>query len=174
MFRLGSSVTQFRTALQTIHLVNPLLRLLVTLIKLNRGFYLCIDHFIWASRMNLITINSPYWSKRSNQCWFLALFLGVIRDVYELLKALKREKERLGMYQSYNEGSVTTKAMCSVLQTNPALCVDIVKNCGDILIPLTRLDVFYLPGGVVGLLGVVSSLAGLAATYNEHLKLKYS
>lgn len=173
VFRLGTSFTQFRIALDTIHLQNPLLRFLITLTKLNRGFYLLIDHLIWANRMNLISINSKYWTKLSNQCWMLALILGLLRDLYELLKAWSSEKERMQKYQSYDE-SVTTKAVCSVLQNNPAICVDVIKNGGDLFIPMSRLDLVYLPGGIVGLLGVISSLAGLAATYNERLKLKYS
>lgn len=172
VFRLGTSVTQFRACLQTIHLQNPLLRLLLTLVKLNRGVYLLIDHFIWAHRMNLITIDSKSWSRLSNRFWFFAILLGLVRDIYELLKAWRVEKERLSQYQSYE--SVATKAATNVLQNNGAVCIDVVKNCGDLFIPLSRLDVIYLPGGVVGLLGVVSSLAGLVGAYNEHLKLKFS
>lgn len=122
--------------------------------------------------MNLVAVNIQWWSKLSNRFWFLAIFLGLVRDIYELLKALRVEKERLGQYQSYE--SVSKKAVSSVLCNNPAICIDIVKNCGDLLIPLSRLDFVSLPGGLVGLLGVISSLAGLIATYNEHLKLKFS
>lgn len=172
VFRLGTSLTQFKAALQTIHLNNPLLRFLITLTKINRGFYLLIDHLIWANRMNLVSIQNKYWSRFSNQFWLLAIFLSLVRDVYELLKALRVERERLRQYQNYQP--VTSRAICSVMQNNAALCVDVVKNCGDFLIPLSRLDLIYVPGGVVGLVGVVSSLAGLVATYNEHLKLKFS
>lgn len=173
VFRLGTSFTQLRAALDTIHLQNPLLRFLITLTKLNRGFYLLIDHLIWAHRMNLVSVNNKYWTKLSNQCWMLALLLGLLRDLYELLKAWSSEKERLGMYLSYDE-SVTTKAVCSVVQNNPAICLDVIKNGGDLFIPMSQLNLVYLPDGVVGLLGVISSVAGLAATYNERLKLKYS
>lgn len=172
LFRLGTGVTQFRSALQTIHLNNPLLRFILTLVKLNRGIYLLIDHLIWAHRMNLIKINSPYWSKLSNRFWFFSVFLGLVRDMYELLKALRVERERLRQYQSYEP--ITRKAISNVVQNNPAVCIDVVKNCGDFLIPLSRLDIFYVPGGIIGLLGIMSSVAGLVATYNEHLKLKFS
>ncbi len=165
-------MTQFRTALQTIHLHNPLLRFIVTLVKINRGVYLLIDHLIWAHRMNLISIDSKRWSRLSNRFWFFAIFLGLVRDIYELLKAYRVEKERLSQYQSYE--SVAAKAAGNVIQNSGAVCVDVVKNCGDFFIPLSRLDIIYLPGGVVGLLGVVSSLAGLIGTYNDHLKLKFS
>ena len=172
VFRLGTSLTQFRTALQTIHLHNLLLRFVITLIKINRGIYLLIDHLIWAHRMKLITIDSKRWSTRSNRFWLFAIFLGLVRDIYELLKAFRVERERLSQYQSYE--SVSARAAGQVIQNNRAVCVDVVKNCGDFLIPMSRLDIIYLPGGVVGLLGVISSCAGLVAAYNEQLKLKFS
>ena len=124
VFRLGTSFTQFRAALDTIHLQNPLLRFLVTLNKLNRGFYLLIDHLIWAHRMRIVTVDSKYWSRLSNQCWLLAIILGLLRDLYELLKAWKSEKERMGMYQSYGE------SVPSAAENNPAVCVDVIKNAG--------------------------------------------
>lgn len=122
--------------------------------------------------MKLISIQSKYWSRFSNQFWLLAIFLGLVRDIYELLKALRVERERLRQYQTYQP--VNTQALRSVVQNNAAVCLDVVKNCGDFFIPLSRLDIIYVPGGIVGLLGVISSLAGLVATYNEHLKLKFS
>lgn len=122
--------------------------------------------------MKLLHINDQYWSRLSNRFWLLAISLGLIRDIFELLKALREERERLSQYQSYEP--VNKKAMCSVLQNNPAVCIDVVKNLGDFFIPVARLDLMYLPGGVIGLLGVISSLAGLIATYNEQLKLKFS
>ena len=154
------------------HLADHLLRFLVTLAKINRGVYLLIDHLVWADRMKLVTIDSVKWSRWSNRFWIFALFLGLVRDVYELLKALRMERERLKQYQSYEP--VSKKALGNVVRNNPALIVDIVKNSADFLIPLTRLELVYLPSGIVGLLGVVSSLSGLVAVYDEQLKLKFS
>ena len=122
--------------------------------------------------MKLISIDIQSWSRFSNRFWFFAIFLGLVRDVYELLKALREERERLSQYQSYE--SVSNKAVWRVLQNKPDITVDIIKNCADLLIPLSRLDVLYVPSGIVGLLGVISSLAGLAGVYNRQLKLKFS
>ena len=169
---MGTSFSQFWTALQTIQLSDPLLRLLITMTKINRGIYLLIDHFMWAHRMKLLTIRDKYWARFANQFWFLSILLGLIRDMYELLKALRMERECLKQYQNYRP--VTSQAVTNTLRNNPAVCLDVVKNCGDLMIPLSRLDHIYLPGGVVGLLGVASSLAGLVATYNKQMKLKFS
>ena len=178
MFRLGKSVDNFRAALQTIHLRNPLLRLLVTLTKLNRGLYLMIDHLVWAYRMRLIRVNIDTWNKHANRFWLLAIFLGLVRDIYELLRAVHVERKRLQQYSSSPDSKETAVSMRSVLHNvacnNPAIVVDLVKNTADFFIPVSRLDIMYVPSGIVGLVGVVSSLAGITADFNEQLKLKFS
>ena len=178
VFRLGKSVDNFRAALQTIHLRNPLLRLLVTLTKLNRGLYLIIDHLIWAYRMRLLTINVDTWSKHANRFWLLAIFLGLLRDTYEFLRAVHVERKRLQQYSSGPDSKEVAVSMHSVLHNvvcnNPAVVVDLVKNIADFFIPVSRLDILYIPSGIVGLLGVISSLTGITADFNEQLKLKFS
>ena len=172
VFRLGKSVDSLRSALQTIHLVDPVLRLLVTLARINRGIYLLFDHVIWAGRMRLATLHMDYWNKHANRFWLLAIALGLLRDLYEFLLAVRIERKRLKQHSSSEPRG--GRVLANVLHNNPALMVDVLKNGADLLIPVSRLDVLYLPSGVVGLLGVLSSLAGLAATYNEHYKLKFS
>lgn len=178
MFRLGKSVDNFRAALQTIHLRNPLLRLLVTLTKLNRGLYLTIDHLIWAHRMKLVQINIGSWNKHANRFWLLAIFLGLVRDVYEFLRAVHVERKRLTQYSSGSDSKETPVSTWMVVQNvacnNPSVMVDLVKNTADVFIPVSRLDILYVPSGIVGLLGVVSSLAGIATDFNDQLKLKFS
>lgn len=178
VFRLGKSIDNFRAALQTVHLRNPLLRLLITLTKLNRGLYLMIDHLVWAYRMKLVTVNIEVWNKHANRFWLLAIFLGLLRDVFEFLRAVHIERKRLQQYSSGPGSKETTVSMWSVLENvahnNPAVMVDLVKNSADFFIPISRLDILYIPSGIVGLLGVVSSLAGISADFNEQLKLKFS
>lgn len=171
MFRLGKSIDSFLAALQTIHLTNPVQRLLVTLTKISRGFYLLVDHLIWASRMNLVSIDDNFWARLSNRFWLVALFLSLLRDFYELLVAIQLEKKRLNQYSP----SLTHRALVgNVLRANPALVIDSVKNMADLWIPLSRLDLIYLPNGIVGLLGVVSSLAGLMGAHDQRWRLKFS
>ncbi len=173
MFRLGKSIDQFRGALQTIHLSDVMLRIVVTLKKINSGLYLLLDHLIWASRMKLVTVNTPYWNKLANQFWFLSILLGLVRDLYEFVTLVRTERCRLQQYSSGTKPSAG-QALANVVRSNPPLMVDIVKNATDIWIPASRADYVYLPGGLVGLCGVVSSIAGLMSVYNDRLKLKFS
>ena len=178
VFRLGKSVDNFRAALQTVHLRDVLLRILVTLTKLNRGIYLFIDHLIWAYRMNLLRLHVATWNKHANRFWMLAICLGLMRDLYELFRAAHVERKRLQQYSSgpdSKENAISTWSLLqNVASNNPAIIVDLVKNGADIWLPVSRLDILYIPSGIVGLLGVVSSLAGISADFNEQLKLKFS
>ena len=174
VFRLGRSVDSFRAALQTIHLANPLLRLITTLVKLNRGFFLLLDHLIWAGRMQLVRIDMEFWNKLSMRFWLLTIVLCLLRDLYEVALAVRIERSRLKQYSSNKSSPSVKKLAVSVVRNNPALVVDIVKNGTDVLIPAARLELVGVPSGVVGLLGVVSSIAGLMTVWDEHLRLKFS
>lgn len=178
VFRLGRSVDSFRAALQTIHLANPLLRLITTLVKLNRGLFLLLDHLIWAGRMQLVRIDMEFWNKLSMRFWLLTIVLCLLRDLYEVALAVRIERSRLKQYSSSPGSSKNSpsvkKLAVSVVRNNPALVVDIVKNGTDVLIPAARLELVGVPSGVVGLLGVVSSIAGLMTVWDDHLRLKFS
>ena len=174
VFRLGKGIESLRAALQTIHLTNPLLRLLITLTKISRGLYLLIDHLIWASRMNLVSINNRFWGRLSNRFWLAALFLSLLRDLYELVVTIRLEKSRLNQHSPSSVPKSRRALVGSFLSTNPALVTDAVKNMADVWIPLSRLDLVYLPSGIVGVLGVISSVAGLLGTHDQRWRLKFS
>ncbi len=174
VFRLGKSIDNFRGALQTIHLGEPVLKTLVTMVKINRGIYLLYDHVLWASRMNLVVVDNNYWVTYSNRFWLLSIVLCLIRDCYEILKCFRNERQRV---ESAGDGRRTVSIMQSlrsVLSNNPTVTIDLLKNTADLFIPAARLNLVSVPGGVVGIMGVVSSIAGLVVSYNENLKLKFS
>ena len=137
-----------------------------------------IDHLVWAYRMKLLKINIDSWGKHANRFWLIAIFLGLVRDTYEFLRAIDVERKRLQQYSSSPDSKETAVSLRSMLHNvvcnNPAMVVDLVKNSADFFIPLSRLDILYIPSGIVGLLGVVSSLAGISVDFNEQFKLKFS
>ncbi|XP_076401751.1 peroxisomal membrane protein 11A isoform X2 [Peromyscus maniculatus bairdii] len=58
------------------------------------------------------------------------------------------------------------------LKRHPPLLLDTVKNFCDILIPLNQLGIYKSNLGIVGLGGLVSSVAGLITVVYPQLKLK--
>ena len=164
----------FRGALRTIHLANPILRLLITLTKLNKGIYLLFDHVIWAARMRLVTVDMNSLNRLANRFWLVAIVLGLLRDVYELVVAIQAERNRLVQYGGSGKSTSGVRVIANVVRNNSPLIIDIVKNGADALIPASRLDLVYVPSGIIGILGVVSSLAGLVSTWDDRLRLKFS
>ena len=171
VFRLGKSADHLRAALQTIHLTDVTLRVLITLNKLNRALYLIIDNLLWGAKMNLIKVNVEKWNNWAMKFWLLAILLGLSRDLYELFvvaKTIRRTTVPSGEQPSLHGAAVMA------LYTHPPLALDLIKNTADMFIPSAKLEVLHVSGGVVGIMGVVSSLASLMSLWNDQLKLKYS
>ncbi|XP_006152870.1 peroxisomal membrane protein 11A isoform X2 [Tupaia chinensis] len=58
------------------------------------------------------------------------------------------------------------------LKRHPPLLLDTVKNLCDILNPLDRLGIYKSNAGIIGLGGLVSSIAGIITVAYPQLKLK--
>lgn len=173
MFRIGKSFHHFQVALKTIHLANPVQQFLVTVARINRGLYLLMDHVVWVGKVKLLDVDTGKWNRAAARFWLLAVIFGLCRDLYELWKALRVEQSRL-QHDTTGGSQTLGTALERTMHNNPAVVVDTVKNATDIFLPLQSLEVFNLPSGVIGLLGVVSSLCGLASIWEDALKLKYS
>lgn len=164
-----------RVALHTLHLANPVHRLLITFSKINRGLYLLFDHVVWAAKLKLITTDTAKWSRIASRFWAISVLLGLLRDIYDLLAAIKMEQSRTTA-QDRNTRSrrSLSSALSRTVVNHPAVVLDLVKNSTDIFIPLGNLKVVNMSSGAVGLMGVVSSLCGLIALWNDSFKLQYS
>lgn len=173
VFRIGKSLHHFQVVLQTIHLHNPVQRILVTLARINRGLYLLMDHVVWAGKVKLLNVNTGYWGRSAARFWLLAVIFSLCRDLYELWLALRVEQSRL-RHDTTGGSQTLSTAVQRTLRNNPAVVLDTAKNTTDIFLPLQSLEYVSLPSGVIGLLGVASSLCGLASIWQDTLKLKYS
>lgn len=174
VFRLGKSVDCLRVSFRTIHLKDPVLRFVITLSKINRFLFLLLDHLVWVGRVRIVTLDTKKWSIRSARFWFLAIVFGIIRDLYDLLTAVRTEQHRLTHDNTGAKrtlGNAISRAACN----NPALMLDLVKNVTDVFLPLSQLNAGRgISPGVVGVMGVTSSLCSLISIWNEGLKLRYS
>lgn len=158
----------------TIHLKDSSQRVLITLGKICRFFFLSFDHLVWAGRLDLFGIDAGRWSKHSARFWLMAIFLGLARDGYDFMQAIRIELSRLKHDSTGARKNVNT-AIYRAAYNNPALVLDAVKNSSDLFLPLSMLDLGKgISPGWVGLMGVVSSACSLVALWNEALKLRYS
>ena len=174
VFRIGKSLDHLKKASRTIHLADPVLRFGITLAQINRSFYLLFDHVIWAGRVGLVKVDTDYWKTLSSKFWFVALILGLARDAYELLLAYQLEKRRQQETSHSREEPSSRITILTVLQHNPSVILDAIKNGADFFIPCYHIGLINLPSGIIGLLGAISSLIGLYTIWNENIKLKYA
>ncbi|XP_027264018.1 peroxisomal membrane protein 11A isoform X2 [Cricetulus griseus] len=118
--------------------------------------------------------------------YYYFLLMSLVRDLYEILLQMervasdraKRERSSQGSpgYSVVHEDTDWLQSFLRLLfhslRQHPPLLLDTVKNFCDILIPLNQLGIYKSNLGVVGLGGLVSSVAGLITVMYPQLKLK--
>ena len=182
VLRFGKCFEVFYSSFKSIHYPDVVIRMTLTLAKLSQALFLLSDHIIWLSRSGLFKgINPKKWLQISNKYWLLSIIMNLARDFYEIIRLIDLHKAagKSGITRRNPPISITSTRDLSklVLQTYALLhghrdiVVDTVKNCCDLFIPLTALGYTKLSPRTIGLLGVLSSAAGLIALIEPHAKL---
>ena len=172
---------RFGKCIDTLYSIPPLLQhgdqtIKVTVIagKLSSALFLLMDHILWLGRSDLCAVDTDTFGRLCSKYWLYSLVFALIRDVYEIFNILKVNRSRIvgegGVASWGRYVDVGAKATaCVMLYRN--VVVDLVKNSCDFFIPLTALGYTELSPGTVGVLGVVSSLAGLLVLLDSSVKL---
>lgn len=186
-FRLGNVVHAIQATEQSIQVTDLVPRLCLTLANLNRVVYYICDTVLWVKSVGLTSgVNREKWQTWATRHYYYFLLLSLARDLYEILLQMervardraKREKPSRDPpgYSVVTEDADWLQSFLLLLfrslKRHPPLLLDTVKNLCDILIPLNHLGIYKSNLGVVGLGGLVSSLAGLITIMYPQLKLK--
>lgn len=186
-FRLGNVVHAIQATEQSIQVTDLVPRLCLTLANLNRVVYYICDTVLWVKSVGLTSgVNREKWQMWAVRHYYYFLLLSLVRDLYEILLQMgqvardraKKEKPSPDPpeYSVLNEETEWLQSFLLLLfrslKRHPPLLLDTVKNFCDILIPLNQLGIYKSNLGVVGLGGLVSSLAGLITVVYPQLKLK--
>lgn len=186
-FRLGNVVHAIQATEQSIQVTDLVPRLCLTLANLNRVVYYICDTVLWVKSVGLTSgVNREKWQMWATRHYYYFLLLSLARDLYEILLQMERvSRDRTKREKSSQDPpgySVVTEdtdwlqsfllLLFLSLKRHPPLLLDTVKNLCDILIPLNHLGIYKSNLGVVGLGGLVSSLAGLITIVYPQLKLK--
>lgn len=182
LLRLGNSVEAVEAAKRSIHLKDSVLRLCLTLAHLNRALYFACDNLLWAGKTGLLPhLEQSKWSQRSFRYYLFALILNLVRDVYELRLLMECESRGRGAKAEDAPPSAAPagggvasqlQLVVSVLQQNPPLLLDLLKNTCDLFVPLDRLGLYNTGPGWVGACGLTSSLLSILCILHPWLKLK--
>lgn len=181
LLRLGKSLEVLHGALRTQHLPNLVLRVLLTLSRIYQTCFLMVDHIIWVGRVGLYDINKQKWSDYSNKFWLGSIFLNLLRDIYEIFQILQQQVQcrtpepclykTIPVIKAAYDYIPVTRPVVQFAEGHRDIFWDSLKNICDIWIPLTSLGHTRLSPGMVGLLGSVSSFAGLVAVLDPLAKL---
>ncbi|XP_054387838.1 peroxisomal membrane protein 11A isoform X1 [Pongo abelii] len=187
-FRLGNVVHAIQATEQSIHATDLVPRLCLTLANLNRVIYFICDTILWVRSVGLTSgINKEKWRTRAAHHYYYSLLLSLVRDLYEISLQMKRvTRDRAKKEKSASQDPLG----CSVadeetewlqsfllllfrsLKQHPPLLLDTVKNLCDILNPLDQLGIYKSNPGIIGLGGLVSSIAGMITVAYPQMKLK--
>ena len=172
MLRFGKSAEVFHGALKSIHLNDACLAFTITVNKICQSIFLMTDHIIWLSRSGLVKdIDTAKWSQRSNKYWVLSLVMSIVRDVYEINRVIASFSSYKNLstciatsivsIRSTKDVTCCVSSLLDFLLTYKHLTIDTIKNCCDLFIPLSSMGYVKLSPRSIGLLGMISSIAGL-------------
>ncbi|XP_076465942.1 peroxisomal membrane protein 11B-like [Babylonia areolata] len=189
--RVGKSVDFVHSALNSLHISDSILRWTITVSKLNQALYLLFDHIVLAGRIGIAKVDKEKWNELSAKFWLITLTLGIIRDLYDMANILSQElrsREAEATQQQHKltgdipeNNNIRHKAGKRVpsrnqvirrcLAENKPLVLDLVKNLSDLVLPLEALGHIQASPGAQGLAGVISSVIGIATTWQPMLRL---
>ncbi|XP_035210555.1 peroxisomal membrane protein 11A-like [Stegodyphus dumicola] len=178
LYRFGRSLDTFYAALNTLHLDDPVLRFSITLSKINMAMYLFTDHIIWLGRVGLLSIDKEKWSKLSYKLWLYYLTMNLTRDFYEIMSVMNNfthgslKHDLQASNKKYANPFLSQLSMLyRLLRMHKDLALDTVKNGCDICLPLAELGYLSIHPRTVGLLGMISSVAGMLPLLDSSYKL---
>ncbi|XP_072750526.1 peroxisomal membrane protein 11B [Anoplolepis gracilipes] len=160
LLRLGRCLDSLYSALKMMKYPDPTVKITLIMGKIANALYLLADHFIWVGRVGILKIDLEKWNRVANKYWLITIIMSLIRDIYEIVKILKHEKNLFKQYQ-----------ILPCLKDHREVAMDTVKNGCDLFIPLTALGIAKCTPGTIGLLGIISSFIGLCTIINPLYKL---
>ncbi|XP_044773917.1 peroxisomal membrane protein 11A isoform X2 [Neomonachus schauinslandi] len=156
--------------------------------NVNRVIYFICDTILWVRSVGLASgINKEKWRMWAARHYYYSLLLSLARDLYEISLQMeqaahdraKREKSLSQEPLGYSVADEETEWLQSFLlllfrslKKHPPLLLDTVKNFCDILNPLDQLGIYKSNPGIIGLGGLVSSIAGIIIVAYPQMKLK--
>jgi len=170
-------------------------RVTLAMSRISNACYMFLDHVVCLDKLSLLPTNwihAESWDKLSTKFWLYAILLSLIRDAHELMKIYRenaavrwrRQSPHPKFHEIENEtegkkGKGSVRIVCwgrirwagMVVMEHGDVCVDTAKNLLDVLLPLNSLKFINLPPGVIGCVGVASTLLAALPQINPMIKM---
>ncbi|CAH1164610.1 unnamed protein product [Phaedon cochleariae] len=152
-------------------------RFTVILSKIANSMFLLADHILWLGRADICAVDTAKWGQISNKYWLYSITMNLVRDFYEISMLLKSQQSNILLDNRIKNFSDVLRLLARAsasLQSNERVVIDTIKNCCDFFIPLNALGHVKLSPSTIGLLGTISSIAGLLVLWEPSRKLSPS
>lgn len=163
MLRFG---TFFDTlyAVKNLSINDPVLKTLVAVQRVALAGFLFNDHLIWLRSKGVVGdwVDPAVFGKSSNRWWLAAILAALVKDCYELKRALKAKR---------GKNPIDIQTVVVELSQRKEILNDLVKNLFDSLIALNGLGFISLSPTKVAFAGIISSVAGTLPLVNHTFKL---
>lgn len=174
MLRFGRSIDAIYGTLPLFQQDDSAVRYTLILSKICNSLFLLADHILWLGRADVCNVTTEKWSQISNKYWLYSITMNLVRDFYEISCLLNEQKSSIlpknGIHNINDVYSAVLKSLI-VIHSNKNVLIDTIKNGCDFFIPLTALGHIKFSPGTIGILGTISSLAGLLVLLDPKKKL---
>ena len=168
VLRIGKSLDMVQGAIKSFYLQDSLLRLTLTLSKLNQACYLFVDHLIWAGKVGLVETNTKKWARVSARFWLVTIICNLVRNVYDICRLMNIYTLRKKKKDEEKDRRPSSVGTC--LSENKPIVADVIKNVSDLMLPLSSLGYIKTSVGFQGVMGILGSLVGVLVVWNPSLK----
>ena len=83
--RFGKSLDMIMGAWKSQNVPDILIRLTLTIAKLNQAMYLLLDHYVWLVKVGLLKGDSKKLAKTAAKFWLVTITASLIRNLYDIL-----------------------------------------------------------------------------------------
>ncbi|KAF8740594.1 hypothetical protein AX14_007976 [Amanita brunnescens Koide BX004] len=178
LLRLGKPIEHLQAALRAVLTTAPAGEHLTTIGRqISYFFFLSYDAIVWANAIKFITLKpetSQKISKKSFQFWFAGILFSIINGVLKTSRMVK-EAKRLKATKTWGGKDLADEAaretrLNAIKMSRAATSQQLLVDWLDIWIPATGAGLVNVNEGVLGILGLVSSLIGMKAQWNAIAK----
>ncbi|ORY91643.1 peroxisomal biogenesis factor 11 [Leucosporidium creatinivorum] len=171
LMRIGKPLEHLQAAVKSLDVQDPFLKITALGRQLGYAGYLTNDMLVWAHTAKVRPFTAPTAQKigqRAAQFWLAGISFSILSSLYRLVDLNRREQQarRVGASEKEGDRKVELK---TVLAQRSAVRTQLLQDALDFLLPAGTLGYHNLDDGVLGIVGVVTSIMGLRSQITKVL-----
>ncbi|KAG9306088.1 hypothetical protein G9A89_015992 [Geosiphon pyriformis] len=160
LMRLGKPLEHLQAASKSLREQDEFLKFASVGRQLGYAGYLFCDTFSWAHLAGVYKFNQI---KRINQnaarFWFIGLVFSIIGGLYKLRQISMHEK--ISKHFETADNSLVKNEIKPLSRERKGVREQLIQDCLDLMIPSSSLGYLHLDDGLLGIVGLITSLMGV-------------